>query len=94
MSRIIYKYPLEIKDGAQTIEFPSAVHLVSVQVQHGQIVMWGVVEDDPPEGKDKAFVGEFFVIGTGQPFPTEKVLTHLGTVQLNGFVWHIFGGEV
>lgn len=82
----IYKYPLAITN-AQLMYLPEDHKILSVQVQDGQVMMWALVDDE--RYSDTKYLIEFF--GTGHEVDTEG--TFIGTVQLSGFVWHVFGGE-
>jgi hypothetical protein len=80
---IIYKYQFEIKDEL-IIEMP----------QHSEILFIGVQEDIPCMwvrcDNSKPVVKRYFnVYGTGHEIRWNQ--PHYGTIQLNGFVWHIFG---
>lgn len=80
---IIYKYPLNFPAGAQTIEMPLNAEIIACQIQAGKITLWAVVNPDVALEPR-----HFRILGTG--FPFEDQLKHLGTVQLDEFVWHIF----
>ena len=96
--KTIYKYILE-PVGAQTLQIPSGAEFLSVQMQHGNLCLWAIV--DP----EKLLENEYFVIvGTGHPVPEKpKYLQYLGTVQQaarlknlfpehadGALVWHVF----
>lgn len=85
----IYKYKLEIVDRQeiQTFKFCS---VLSVDVQNDDIFIWLMV--DKNESKQKISINIF---GTGMEIHDNFYVGHehntfVGTVQLNGFVWHIF----
>lgn len=81
----IHKYQFEIADSV-VIEMPEGANVLSVQVQDGEPMMWAVVETTYCL-KKKAFR----IYGTGHKldfFATEG--KYIGTIQHNGFVWHIF----
>jgi hypothetical protein len=86
MSRTIYKYTLEIVDN-QSIEVPTGAEFLTVQIQHGKLCVWAIV--DPSRRTE---FEHFFIVGTGHPIPSLETLQHLGTVQLAGgsLVWHVF----
>lgn len=85
MSRI-WKFNLEIAD-EPTIDMPLGTHVLSVGEQNGGVFVWAHVP--VPEAKTEK--RHFFVIGTGNPIPwTLSDATFIGTVQANGFVWHVF----
>jgi hypothetical protein len=103
MSLRIYKYPLDLTE-RQSIRMPSGATILSLQVQHGQICLWAVVDPDAP-----LMDCVFLIVGTGHPLPdeVERVYAesftrhpqggggqYIGTVQMAGgsFVWHVFTG--
>lgn len=85
----VWKYPIEpstpliisMPEGAEVIR-------VDVQPQRGYDVpcMWAVVDITAPL-KDR----EFWVLGTGHPFPLDLTLVHLGSFSLEGpLEFHVF----
>lgn len=84
--RIIYKYVLEVTD-YQAIELPKGTKILDFQQQNGLICMWALVDTDKPKE-----LRRFWIIGTGHPVPDGWDLSYyLATVQVSGYVWHIFG---
>ena len=83
--RTIYKYKLEVKS-EQIICTPRGARILSLQVQDSTPCLW--VEVDPnAEGVDR----DIYMYGTGHPIAVEhRGATFLGTVQIDGFVWHYF----
>lgn len=84
MSKKIYKYQLEVTDDIQKLSIPEGGQFLSVQEQNGGISIWFLVDthaSDCPR--------EFVIHGTGHTVGEESV-HHLGTVQMDGFVWHVF----
>ncbi len=86
--KVIYKYPLEIRDN-QTIAMPGGAQILSIQVQDiKDIYIWALVDDEARE-EDR----HFRIFGTGVELDLEDVASrHVGTVQTHsgGFVWHVF----
>ncbi len=81
----IFKYPLEITD-SQEIHLSPNCQLLSVQIQNGAPTLWAMVDPDA-----RMFPVTVYVIGTGNPVPSEvNTAIYVDTVQLNGFVWHVF----
>lgn len=81
--KTIYKYTLPLAD-ATVLQMPDGAKVLSVQIQARQICLWAMVDPSHP------LVGRSFSIrGTGQPILWDND-TYIGTVQLDGFVWHIF----
>jgi hypothetical protein len=76
----IYKYPLKLT-GEQTIEMPRGAEILSVQDQGGTICVWALV-DTKSETKQYTFriYGMF----------ERMIYAHVGSVQQDGFVWHVF----
>jgi hypothetical protein len=86
----IYKYPLKLT-GEQTIEMPRGAEILSVQDQGGTICVWALV-DTKSETKQYTFR----IYGTGHELPEQcgmferMIYAHVGSVQQDGFVWHVF----
>ena len=82
---IIYKYKLEITK-EQTVEIPKYHKILCVQVQNNEVFVW-VGVDTGWQLEDTLFK----IYGTGDFLPKNPMgLTYIGTVQLNGSVWHVF----
>lgn len=81
--RTIWKFPLKITD-YQWIEVPLESEILSVQSQHGQLCLWAEVDSDSSKSR-----WTVYVIGTGNPLP-EMHGTHVGSVIMNPFVWHVY----
>ena len=88
MIQKIYKYELEVTD-EQIIYMPQNRQILSVSVQNGKICVWAIV-DILRVLKPTTF----HIYGTGNTMPeidwNMEDRIFYGTVQLNGFVWHIF----
>ena len=84
----IWKYPLQLVD-VQAIQTPRLATLLTVQLQNGVPTLWAMVhEKEIPETRYIA------IYGTGTPI-TRNIsslftINFLGTVQMDGFVWHFF----
>lgn len=81
----VYKFSVDIKE-FDSILIPVGAEILSVQAQHGEVVMWAKVDTD-------AMVASrhFGVFGTGHPLP-DKPLQFIATTQMLGgaLVWHVF----
>lgn len=87
MSRAIWKFPIEITD-EQIIEAPGGITPLHVAFQYeDELCLWGSVW--PGYSMLKIPV---YVLGTGHPYDIPD-MTHAGTVQDGGFVWHVFVGS-
>jgi len=83
---VIYKYELKITD-RQEIYLPQGFRILSVDQQSGELFLWAVVM--PKE--ELVCPVQIFIAGTWNPIPSEFAgWTFLGTVQILGFVWHVF----
>jgi len=80
---MIWKFQVEIVD-RQTIHMPLGARIISAQVQGDTICLWAIV--DPGSNPSPATIR---IVGTGQQMP-EVDMEHLGTVQMDQFVWHVF----
>jgi len=91
MKKSIWKFPIKIED-EQSVLMPKDSELLSVQVQHGQICIWALVNIEAITVKRIIKMA-----GTGHDLTNRVPLgPFLGTVQVNGgqFIFHVFdGGE-
>jgi hypothetical protein len=80
----IWKFPLVIIDH-QTVEMPFFSTPLAVQMQHGELMLWALVEPTSPLRPKK-----FAVHGTGHSVPAGE--KYIGTAQMAGgeLVWHVF----
>lgn len=83
--RTIYKTQLKLID-IQTVELPCFAKFLSVQLQNNVICLWSEVMTDL-----QPYQYKIFIIGTGYPVP-EDAVKYIGTVQQDGFVWHVYQG--
>ena len=81
----IYKYPIEIID-IQMVKLPKEAIILTVQLQHGKPFIWVYVDPNEIEAEDVTLR----VYMTGQEIDDSLDLTYVGTIQENGFVWHVF----
>ena len=83
--RVIWKYPLRIKD-QQTIKIPIGAEILGVQAQRNQPVLYALVEPTA-----KSIDTEIYTFSTGQYF-TQENLFYRGTYLINNdsFVGHVF----
>ncbi len=80
---VVWKFPI-IFIAEQEILLPLGIQILSVQFQR-EFCMWGVV--DPKE--ERRTLRKLYVVGTGNELPTGNI-EHIGTVQLDSYVWHFF----
>jgi len=81
--RTIFKYPLKLID-VQELQTHESTQVMSVQMQEGVICLWAAV--DPTLPKCKMFIS---IVGTGNAAPQTEQWNYVGTVQQEGFVWHV-----
>jgi hypothetical protein len=90
--KTIWKYELDLKDGAQQVESPVPGTFLACGMQHHKLCLWLEVRD---EG-DRTITRDFYVVGTGNPIPADAYL-HRGTAfhatALGQFVWHVYEGH-
>lgn len=82
---ILYKYHLTICS-EQLIRMPSPQQFRAVQVQGRKLCVWYEVNDKP--SSDDFIDIQFMLVGTGDLAPVNA--HYLGTVQKDGFVWHVY----
>lgn len=86
----IYKYQLKLERdefGKEVISMPNGAKIIHIGTQLDKICIWAEVTPDNPV-EDRTF----HVVGTGHDLPESfaYTATHLGTVHLPPFVWHIY----
>lgn len=84
MAKTIYEYTLEVTD-EQTLMIPKSGEFLDFQMQFEMITFWMEVDLEDFQLSEETF----YVVGTGNPIP-EKAQHYHGTVQIQGFVWHIY----
>lgn len=82
--RTIFKYPLRIVD-VQKVELPAGAKILTAQDQNGTLTLW--VEVETPR---KTATRTIEVIGTGNPISVMDNRLYIGTVQMDGLVWHVY----
>lgn len=86
--RTIWKFPLQTKL-QQFIEIPRVYELLTVQAQDGVPTLWAIVN---PAAKKEVVRVDMFPTGGSAPEHHDHA-KHLGTVQIDGLVWHFFCPE-
>lgn len=81
---VIWKFPLAITD-RQHIEMPLGGKFLHVDQQASTLTLWAAVDPTAKKGRHTVRI-----VGTGHEFPPEWLPAYVGTVQMNGFVWHVF----
>ena len=82
--RTIFKQSLEIED-KQTIQLPQHYKILHLGVQQGVPTIWYECFHDHP-----LVPLEIYCFGTGYNMDNLPKLDYLGTVQIDGFVWHFY----
>lgn len=83
--RTIWKIPLVLND-FQTISVPAGCEYLTVQDQRGVLCLWAIVDDEAAKVSRS-----IRIVGTGHATAhSQNENTYIGTVQQNGFVWHVF----
>lgn len=85
MYKVIHKLTLSLDGAVQTRYFDHPVKILSAQEQDGNICVWYEVD----ENQNFNTIKNFFIIGTGKYFLMPNG-HYVNTIQLNGFVWHIY----
>jgi hypothetical protein len=80
----IHKYQFEIADSIE-IEMPIHSDILSIQLQNNKPTMWAKIDTSLQMAKRI-----FLVFGTGHEMSSVFDYRHIGTLQVNGHVWHIF----
>lgn len=89
MKLTVYKYSLLVKD-RQVLHMPLKAQLLTVQIQHGQLNLWVLVDSETEDREDRVILMK----GTGHIVEKDSnlILRYISTVQdLGGtLVWHFF----
>lgn len=87
--RTIWKFPVEMTDQFEIL-MPAGADVLTVQVQHGQPVLWAIVDPDARKIKTG-----FVLHGTGHPL-SDKAGRYIGSFQLTGgaLVFHLFEARI
>lgn len=89
MIQSIYKYNLTLET-QQTLSLPKGFQFISCQSQRGKLCIWYCVSPQMLVYEDI----KLYIKGTGDPFEFsdfEEGADFLASIQLDAFVWHIFG---
>lgn len=83
----VWKYELKVDDGPQIINMPAFAQVLTVQEQHGRLMLWAKVNTTV-----KLDQRVFHVVGTGHPHDWMAEADYIGTLQaMNGtLIWHVF----
>jgi len=84
--KTIHKYEIDITD-TPVVSMPKFAKVRHFGVQNGKAFIWCEVDTDSP-----VVDHEFKLFGTGHPIINKynSEMKYLGTIQLNGFVWHLY----
>lgn len=82
----IYKYQIDCTHQHNAeVELPCFSKIIDFKFQGNVLYLWAIVDPDSPTENIR-----FEIYGTGWEIEDADELTHLKTVHINGFVWHIF----
>lgn len=84
----ILKTKLDICD-FQTIELPQNFKILHLDKQDGVPCIWYECESDMPQAKL-----DIYCVGTGWCMDGYPPMEYIGTIQLDGLVWHYYRSVV
>ena len=84
MNTVIYKYELEVADW-QDVKMPLGGEILSIQLQGAKPTIWVKLAPHQPVGERR-----LRIVGTGHSFVDALIGDYVGTIQSDGFVWHLF----
>jgi hypothetical protein len=88
MLKEIWKYNVPVEEYFD-IEMPKKSKVLSFQMQGNKPTIWVLTSHE-----DKELTNEHFcLVGTGQSF-LPHYNKHIGTIQKNGYVWHLFQATI
>jgi hypothetical protein len=84
--RAIWKFPVPL-DVRPRLWMPKGAKVLTFQVQGGKLCVWAEVDTEATTE-----TRYFAVHGTGMEMPngTADSDVYVGTVQISGFVWHLY----
>ena len=90
MKRTIWKFPLRLIVGPQSIEMPAGaiVRACGIDPASGGPAIWAEYLILDPPAPARVLPREFHILGTGDEW-TEPNLCHHGIIFDRQFVWHI-----
>ena len=80
----IFKQRLDICD-KQVVEMPEGASILHIDRQDGQPCIWYECDTDMPTTKVT-----ILCFGTGYCMDDAPAMEHIGTVQIDGYVWHYY----
>lgn len=88
MSNAIYKYPLSTDNDTTELNLPIGASILDIQVQHGNPVLWALVDPDAMVSETRRIEGYL----TGDCLRDGNAYKYLKTVLLEGgsYVAHYF----
>lgn len=85
MTRRIHKYVIPVIANFQ-LQLPRTIDILHLGIQDGQPCLWVEVDPNAPTNPVA-----FLTVGTGANIPVGAG-RHVGTYQLDYFVWHVYLG--
>lgn len=85
--KTIWKYLLPVGIYSHRLYVPEHSSILDIQVQDHNIYAWIMIDTSKP-----VIPLDIITLGTGHETP-EIMGGHIATVQLDGFVWHLFYKE-
>jgi hypothetical protein len=89
MIRQVFKYPINIADGHQTINLPRDFRIVMIAPQGNHLFLWAEIPQVEPGVFEELVPVRFAVFGTGHEIE-DGSLEHVGSVVMSPFVWHVY----
>lgn len=84
MAMVVWKFPVDAE--AFTYPIPANAQILSVAMQHGNPVLYALVNDEAPKQPRS-----FLTVGTGHPLPPSHTYHFHGTFEPEPGLWfHLF----
>jgi hypothetical protein len=87
MRDVIWKFPLQLRTGWQSVEMPHDCVTRRFSMQNGVPCLWVEVRS----GASKT-VNRFAIVGTGHQLPDDPARRYVGSCDDGAFVWHLYQG--
>lgn len=85
--RTIFKTKLDICD-FQTVELPQDFKILHIAKQNGVPCIWYECNHDMP-----LVYLDIYCFGTGYRMDNLPAMVYIGTVQIDGYVWHFYRAQ-
>ena len=90
---VIYKYPMSLRvaGGIHQFDWPVETKALHVGAQERETVtIWVQTKVEHPNREGPKERRTFRIYGTGFPLDPDDIRSYVGSVQQDGYVWHVY----